>query len=106
MIEGRGLYFISQTPLLKASYFMDHFHQLHFFGQIARIANAVTPQSSPMPTPMHRKAEYKIEVLIPPNISDPLNLVNTLFKSIVKLFLFIWPKVSIFQNGHQMYVFR
>jgi hypothetical protein len=44
--------------------------------QVALIANAVTPQSSPMPTPKHRKAEYKIEVFIPPNISDPLNLVT------------------------------
>jgi hypothetical protein len=47
-----------------------------YFFQVAQIANAVTPQSSPMPTPKHRKAEYKIEVLIPPNISDPLNLVK------------------------------
>ena len=43
---------------------------------MAQIANAVTPQSSPIPTPKHRKPEYKIEVLIPPNISDPLNLVS------------------------------
>ena len=42
--------------------------------RIARVANAVTPESSPVPTPKHRKEEYKIEVLIPPNISDPLNL--------------------------------
>ena len=42
--------------------------------RIARVANAVTPESSPVPTPVHRKEEYKIEVLIPPNISDPLNL--------------------------------
>lgn len=34
--------------------------------------NAVTPQSSPLPTPKHRKEA--IEVLIPPNIHDPLNL--------------------------------
>ena len=44
--------------------------------RIARAINAVTPESSPLPTPKHRKAEYKIEVLIPPNISDPLNLMN------------------------------
>ena len=44
--------------------------------RIAKAINAVTPQSSPLPTPKHRKAEYKIEVLIPPNISDPLNLMN------------------------------
>ena len=42
--------------------------------RIARVVNAVTPESSPLPTPNHRKKEYKIEVLIPPNISDPLNL--------------------------------
>jgi len=42
--------------------------------RISRAVNAVTPESSPLPTPKHRKAEYKIEVLIPPNISDPLNL--------------------------------
>lgn len=34
--------------------------------------NAVTPKSSPLPTPRHRKGE--IEVIIPPNICDPLNL--------------------------------
>ena len=42
--------------------------------RISKIVNAITPESSPVPTPKHRKAEYKIEVLIPPNISDPLNL--------------------------------
>ena len=36
--------------------------------------NSVTPESSPLPTPIHRKEDYKIEVLIPLNISDPLNL--------------------------------
>ena len=41
---------------------------------MSKVLNAVTPESSPVPTPKHRKAEYKIEVLIPPNISDPLNL--------------------------------
>ena len=44
--------------------------------RVAKAINAVTPQSSPLPTPKHRKAEYKIEVLIPPDISDPLNLMN------------------------------
>lgn len=34
--------------------------------------NAVTPKSSPLPTPRHRKGE--IEVIIPPDITDPLNL--------------------------------
>ena len=34
----------------------------------------MTPQSSPLPTLKHRKEEYKTDVLIPPNISDPLNL--------------------------------
>ena len=34
----------------------------------------MTPESSPLPTPTHRKEDYKIEVLIPLNISDPLNL--------------------------------
>ena len=42
--------------------------------RISKIVNAITPESSPLPTPKHRKAEYKIEVLIPPNITDPLNL--------------------------------
>ncbi|TRY64317.1 hypothetical protein TCAL_04624 [Tigriopus californicus] len=42
--------------------------------KMSKIMNAVTPESSPLPTPKHRKAEHKIEVLIPPNISDPLNL--------------------------------
>ena len=44
--------------------------------RVAKAINAVTPESSPLPTPKHRKAEYKIEVLVPPNISDPLNLMN------------------------------
>lgn len=40
--------------------------------EINRAMNAVTPKSSPLPTPRHRKGE--IEVIIPPNINDPLNL--------------------------------
>jgi 7SK snRNA methylphosphate capping enzyme len=44
--------------------------------KVAKVVNAVTPKSSPIPTPKHRKAEYKIEVFIPPNISDPLNLMQ------------------------------
>ena len=42
--------------------------------RISRVVNAVTPESSPLPTPKHRKEGYKIEVLIPPNPLDPLNL--------------------------------
>ncbi|CAB4055239.1 MEPCE [Lepeophtheirus salmonis] len=42
--------------------------------RLSEIVNAITPESSPVPTPKHRKAEYKIRVLIPPNITDPLNL--------------------------------
>jgi len=44
--------------------------------KVAQMVNAVTPESSPIPTPKHKKAEYKIEVFIPPNISDPLNLMK------------------------------
>lgn len=44
--------------------------------KVSQAANAVTPEYSPLPTPKHRKAEYKIEVLIPTNISDPLNLMQ------------------------------
>ena len=44
--------------------------------KVSRVANAVTPEYSPIPTPKHRKAEYKIEVLIPNDISDPLNLMH------------------------------
>jgi len=44
--------------------------------KVSKAANAVTPEYSPIPTPKHRKAEYKIEVLIPKNISDPLNLMQ------------------------------
>jgi len=40
--------------------------------KINRALNEHTPESSPLPTPKHRKEE--IEVLIPPNIRDPLNL--------------------------------
>jgi 7SK snRNA methylphosphate capping enzyme len=39
-----------------------------------RAMNAVTPKSSPLPTPRHRKGE--IEVIIPPNLRDPLNLIS------------------------------
>ncbi|RZF39122.1 hypothetical protein LSTR_LSTR014311 [Laodelphax striatellus] len=41
-------------------------------GKIAQ--NAVTPKSSPLPTPKHRKGV--VEVIIPPNINDPLNLLG------------------------------
>ncbi|KAL4710753.1 hypothetical protein ACJJTC_004398 [Scirpophaga incertulas] len=41
---------------------------------INRAMNAVTPESSPLPTPPRHKA--KIEVIIPPNIQDPLNLME------------------------------
>ena len=40
--------------------------------KINRALNEHTPESSPLPTPKHRKEE--IEVLIPSNIRDPLNL--------------------------------
>lgn len=39
--------------------------------EVNKKANAVTPKSSPVPTPRHRT---QVEVLIPPNINDPLNL--------------------------------
>lgn len=42
--------------------------------EVNRAMNAVTPKSSPLPTPKHKKEA--IEVLIPPNIYDPLNLTN------------------------------
>uniref|UniRef100_A0A1Y1L154 RNA methyltransferase n=1 Tax=Photinus pyralis TaxID=7054 RepID=A0A1Y1L154_PHOPY len=43
--------------------------------EINRAVNAVTPKSSPIPTPPRKKAQ--VEVIIPPNINDPLNLVCT-----------------------------
>lgn len=43
---------------------------------INRAMNAVTPESSPLPTPPRHKA--KIDVIIPPNIRDPLNLMEPL----------------------------
>ncbi|XP_066584215.1 7SK snRNA methylphosphate capping enzyme-like [Prorops nasuta] len=42
--------------------------------EVNRAMNAVTPKSSPLPTPKHKKEV--IEVIIPPNICDPLNLNN------------------------------
>nr|CAD7572343.1 unnamed protein product [Timema californicum] len=42
--------------------------------EINRTMNAITPKSSPIPTPKHRKGV--IEVIIPPNIKDPLNLTS------------------------------
>lgn len=43
---------------------------------VNRAMNAVTPESSPLPTPPRHKA--KIDVIIPPNIRDPLNLMEPL----------------------------
>ncbi|XP_044753300.1 7SK snRNA methylphosphate capping enzyme bin3-like isoform X2 [Coccinella septempunctata] len=42
--------------------------------EINRAMNAVTPKSSPIPTPPRRKGQ--VEVIIPPNIRDPLNLID------------------------------
>lgn len=42
--------------------------------EINRAMNAVTPKSSPLPMPKHKKEA--IEPIIPPNINDPLNLIN------------------------------
>ncbi|KAK7790249.1 hypothetical protein R5R35_001050 [Gryllus longicercus] len=42
--------------------------------EVNRAMNAVTPKSSPLPTPKHRRGE--VEVIIPPNINDPLNLID------------------------------
>lgn len=36
--------------------------------------NAVTPKSSPVPTPPRKKAQ--LDVIIPKNIHDPLNLID------------------------------
>lgn len=43
---------------------------------VNRRMNAVTPESSPLPTPPRHKA--KIDVIIPLNIHDPLNLLEPL----------------------------
>lgn len=42
--------------------------------EVNRAMNAVTPKSSPIPTPPGRKGI--VEVIIPVNINDPLNLIN------------------------------
>lgn len=42
--------------------------------EINKAMNAVTPKSSPLPIPKHRKGP--IEPIIPPNMCDPLNLIN------------------------------
>ncbi|XP_063236696.1 7SK snRNA methylphosphate capping enzyme bin3-like [Bacillus rossius redtenbacheri] len=42
--------------------------------EINRAMNAVTPKSSPLPTPAHRRGQ--VEILIPPDIGDPLNLAS------------------------------
>lgn len=39
-----------------------------------RAMNAVTPKSSPVPTPPRKKVQ--LEVIIPKNIHDPLNLTE------------------------------
>ncbi|KAF5291176.1 hypothetical protein FQA39_LY14418 [Lamprigera yunnana] len=43
--------------------------------EVNRAMNAITPKSSPVPTPPQKKGQ--VEVIIPPNIKDPLNLVCT-----------------------------
>ena len=43
--------------------------------EINRAMNAVTPKSSPLPIPKYKKD--KIELIVPPNPSDPLNLLGT-----------------------------
>ncbi|XP_013414626.1 7SK snRNA methylphosphate capping enzyme isoform X2 [Lingula anatina] len=40
--------------------------------EVNKALNQDTPVSSPIPTPAHRKEQ--VEVIIPPNITDPLNL--------------------------------
>lgn len=40
--------------------------------EISKIVNAVTPKSSPIPVPAYKKEA--VEVIIPPNIHDPLGL--------------------------------
>ncbi|GLV35998.1 uncharacterized protein CBL_09784 [Carabus blaptoides fortunei] len=42
--------------------------------EVNRTVNAITPKSSPIPTPPQRRGH--IEVIIPPNIHDPLNLID------------------------------
>lgn len=42
--------------------------------EINRAMNAVTPKSSPLPTPKHRKGE--VEVIVPRNKKDPLHLTS------------------------------
>ncbi|KRT86728.1 methyltransferase, partial [Oryctes borbonicus] len=42
--------------------------------EINRAMNAVTPKSSPIPTPPRRKGQ--IEVIIPSNMNDPLHLID------------------------------
>lgn len=42
--------------------------------EINRAMNATTPKSSPIPTPPRRKGQ--IEVIIPPNMHDPLHLID------------------------------
>ncbi|XP_018568030.1 probable RNA methyltransferase Y17G7B.18 isoform X2 [Anoplophora glabripennis] len=42
--------------------------------EINRAMNAVTPKSSPVPTPPRKKGQ--LEVIIPRNIHDPLNLID------------------------------
>lgn len=42
--------------------------------EINKAMNAVTPKSSPIPTPPRRRGQ--IEVIIPQNINDPLNLID------------------------------
>lgn len=42
--------------------------------EINRAMNAVTPKSSPLPTPPRKRGQ--IGIIIPPNIRDPLNLID------------------------------
>lgn len=64
--------------------------------EVNRAMNAVTPKSSPLPTPKHRKDI--IEVLIPPNSHDPLLLTCNDNEEYEKQLLFPLRKASKRRN--------
>ncbi|XP_023030218.1 7SK snRNA methylphosphate capping enzyme isoform X2 [Leptinotarsa decemlineata] len=71
---------ISQKPVLPSKFLLGgnikdplNLNSLQD-EEINRAMNAVTPKSSPVPTPPRKKGQ--IEVIIPKNIHDPLNLID------------------------------
>lgn len=71
--KGGGGDFVPPTKFLLGGNICDPLNLNSMQDEeVNRAMNAVTPKSSPLPTPKHKKG--KVQVIIPPNMCDPLNL--------------------------------